>query len=131
MPPSLTEPRTERLLMRTRRAADREPFAAMNSDPEGMRYFPAPMTRAESDAFVDRIEGLFAVNGYGLWALEVVANGEFVGFTGLNPTPEGVPGSGGVEVGWRLAAGALSVELGLCERAGRAALEVAFGARGP
>ncbi|HUZ25474.1 MAG TPA: GNAT family N-acetyltransferase [Streptosporangiaceae bacterium] len=26
-----------------------------------------------------------------------------MGFTGLNPMPDGVPGTGGMEVGWRLA----------------------------
>lgn len=29
--------------------------------------------------------------------------GEFIGFTGLNALPEGVPGAGEQEVGWRLA----------------------------
>jgi RimJ/RimL family protein N-acetyltransferase len=125
--------RTERLLMRRWREDDREPFAAMNADPEVMRYFPAPLDRAASDAVVDRIEDLFGRQGFGLWALEVagpepastepadaeaastepastelastelVSRGEFIGFTGLNPMPPGVPGAGGLEVGWRLA----------------------------
>jgi RimJ/RimL family protein N-acetyltransferase len=110
--------RTERLVMRRWREDDREPFAAMNADPEVMRYFPAPLDRATSDALVDRIEDLFRRQGFGLWALEVagpelantelanteLANtGEFIGFTGLNPMPGGVPGAGGLEVGWRLA----------------------------
>ncbi|MGO9219723.1 MAG: GNAT family N-acetyltransferase [Streptosporangiaceae bacterium] len=48
--------RTERLVMRRWREVDREPFAAMNADPEVMRYFPAPLDRAASDAMVDRID---------------------------------------------------------------------------
>ena len=51
--------RTDRLIMRRWREADREPFAALNADPEVMRYFPAPLDRAASDAMVDRIEDLF------------------------------------------------------------------------
>ena len=43
------ELRTERLLMRRWRDADREPFAAMNADPEVMRYFPAVIAREDSD----------------------------------------------------------------------------------
>jgi hypothetical protein len=39
------EIRTERLLMR--RDSDRAPFAALNADPEVMRYFPALLDRAE------------------------------------------------------------------------------------
>jgi len=109
--------------MRRWREDDREPFAAMNADPEVMRYFPAPLDRAASDALVDRIEDLFGRQGFGLWALEVAgpepagpepagpesastepaSTGEFIGFTGLNPMPPGVPGAGGLEVGWRLA----------------------------
>jgi RimJ/RimL family protein N-acetyltransferase len=100
--------RTERLVMRRWREDDREPFAAMNADPEVMRYFPAPLDRATSDALVDRIEDLFRRQGFGLWALEVAGSelantGELIGFTGLNPMPGGVPGAGGLEVGWRLA----------------------------
>lgn len=126
--PSVVEPRAQRLVMRSWRRADREPFAAMNADPEVMRYFPALMTGAESDAFVDRIQDLFGVNGYGLWALEIAATGEFIGFTGLNAMPEEVPGSGGVEVGWRLTRSAWGH--GYATEAGRATLEVAFGPLG-
>jgi RimJ/RimL family protein N-acetyltransferase len=94
---------TDRLVMRRWRDSDREAFAAMNADPEVMRYFPAPLDRAASDALVDRIESRFDRDGYGLWALEVTATAQFIGFTGLNPMPDGVPGAGGTEVGWRLA----------------------------
>lgn len=89
--------------MRRWREDDRAPFAAMNADPEVMRYFPALLDRAASDALVDRIEDLFGRQGFGLWALELASTAEFIGFTGLNPMPPGVPGAGGLEVGWRLA----------------------------
>ncbi len=95
--------RTARLLMRRWRNSDREPFAALNADPEVMRYLPSPLDRAGSDRVVGRIEQRFEEQGFGLWALEVLSTGEFVGFTGLNPMPEGVPGTGDFEVGWRLA----------------------------
>ena len=116
--------RTDRLIMRRWREADREPFAALNADPEVMRYFPAPLDRAASDAMVDRIEDLFRRQGFGLWALEVSATGEFIGFTGLNPMPGGVPGAGGMEVGWRLARGAW--HQGYASEAAAAAAGVAF-----
>ncbi|MGH3750612.1 MAG: GNAT family N-acetyltransferase, partial [Micromonosporaceae bacterium] len=53
------EIRTARLLMRRWRDSDRAPFAAMNADPEVMRYFPAPRDRAESDRNVDLFEQRF------------------------------------------------------------------------
>lgn len=110
--------------MRRWREEDREPFAAMNADPEVMRYFPASLDRAASDALVDRIEDLFRRQGFGLWALEVSATGEFIGFTGLNPMPAGVPGAGGLEVGWRLARHAW--HQGYATEAASAAAGVAF-----
>jgi len=116
--------RTERLLMRRWLDADREPFAALNADPETMRYFPSTLDRAGSDTLVDRIEELFDLQGFGLWALEVTGTGEFIGFTGLNPMPAGVPGAGGMEVGWRLARH--SWHQGYATEAARATLAVAF-----
>ena len=116
--------RTARLAMRRWRDADRGPFAAMNADPEVMRYFPAPLGRAASDAFVDRAEALFERQGFGLWALEEAATGAFLGFTGLNPMPPGVPGAGGMEVGWRLARHAW--HQGFATEAAAAAVGVAF-----
>jgi RimJ/RimL family protein N-acetyltransferase len=116
------EIRTDRLLMRRWRDSDREPFAALNADPEVMRYFPAVLTREESDRLVERIESRFEEHGFGLWALELLATGEFIGFTGLNPMPVGVPGEGGQEVGWRLARHAW--HHGYATEAARAAVQV-------
>jgi RimJ/RimL family protein N-acetyltransferase len=116
--------RTERLLLRRWRESDREPFAALNGDPQTMVFFPATLTRAESDALVDRAEARFEASGYGLWALEVRETGQFIGFTGLAPMPDDVPGAGGTEIGWRLARAAW--HHGYATEAARAALGVAF-----
>ena len=110
--------------MRRWRETDREPFAAMNADPTVMEFFPAPLDRAASDAYVDRIEERFQRQGFGLWALEVAGTPEFIGFTGLNPMPDGVPGAGGMEVGWRLAQRAW--HQGYATEAAAAAADVAF-----
>jgi RimJ/RimL family protein N-acetyltransferase len=88
------------LILRQWREEDREPFAALNADPEVMRYFPAPMTREASDAMVDWASGLIEERGWGLWAVEVDGVAPFVGFVGLN-VPRFMPDV--VEVGWRLA----------------------------
>lgn len=50
--------RTRRLLLRTWRQDDREPFAAINADPRVAEFLPAVLTRQESDAFLDRIDEL-------------------------------------------------------------------------
>ena len=116
---------TDRLVMRRWRQTDREPFAELNGDPETLAFFPATLSRAESDALVDRTEAGFEERGYGLWALEVAGTGEFIGFTGLAPMPADIPGGpGGTEIGWRLARNAW--HHGYATEAARAALGVAF-----
>jgi RimJ/RimL family protein N-acetyltransferase len=103
VPDSGPELRTERLLLRRWRETDREPFAALNADPEVMEHFPGPMAREESDTFVDRIETHFAEHGFGLWAVEVVSTGSFAGFVGLAVPRFQAHFTPAVEVGWRLA----------------------------
>lgn len=66
---------TERLLLRRWRNSDRVPFAALNGDPATLVYFPAALSRAESNAVIDRTEARFQSHGYGLRALEVRETG--------------------------------------------------------
>jgi RimJ/RimL family protein N-acetyltransferase len=93
--------RTERLLLRRWRPSDREPFAAMNADPEVTAYLQGVRTGEQSDAFVDRIERHWGEHGWGLWAVEVPGESPFIGYVGLWPAD--VVAAGAVEVGWRLA----------------------------
>jgi len=115
---------TDRLVLRGWTAPDRDAFAAMNVDPEVMRFFPAVQSRAESHAMVDRIQASFESDGCGLWALERRDDGAFVGFTGLLRVGDGLPVSGEVEVGWRLTRSAWGQ--GLATEAARAALRYGF-----
>ena len=115
---------TERLLLRRWRPGDRTPFAVLNADPEVMRHFPAPLTRRESDTFADLIEALMEADGWGLWALEVRATGDFVGFTGLARPRFEAPFTPAVEIGWRLARPAWG--RGYASEAARAAAAFAF-----
>jgi ribosomal-protein-alanine N-acetyltransferase len=99
----VAELRTPRLHLRTWREADREPFAALNADPEVMRHFPSMLTREQSDAMVDRVMARMAEDGFGLWAVEVVETGAFIGFVGLSRPRFEAHFTPAVEVGWRLA----------------------------
>jgi RimJ/RimL family protein N-acetyltransferase len=99
----LREVSTGRLLLRQWREADLEPFAELNADPEVMRYFPARLTREQSDNLARAITAYIDDRGWGLWAIEVVGGPGFIGFTGLNEPNFDARFMPAVEVGWRLA----------------------------
>jgi ribosomal-protein-alanine N-acetyltransferase len=67
-----------------------------------MEHFPDTLTRAESDQMISSLEGRFEQNGFGLWAVEVRASGEMIGFVGLNVPSFDARFMPAVEVGWRL-----------------------------
>lgn len=96
------ELRTERLLLRGWRPSDRAPFAALNGDPVAMEHFPRAMTREASDAFADHIAARLDQRGWGLWAVEVPGEADFIGFVGLNEATFPAAFTPAVEVGWRL-----------------------------
>jgi RimJ/RimL family protein N-acetyltransferase len=93
---------TPRLAFRNWRADHRPAFAAMNSDPEVMRYFPALQTADQSNATIDAWLAHFRDQGWGNWAVELLGTGEFIGFIGLNIPRRQLPFSPCIEVGWRL-----------------------------
>lgn len=118
------ELRTERLLLRRWRDADRAPFAALNADPRVMEHFPKVLTREESDACVARIESHFEKNGFGLWAVEVVGVAPFAGFVGLSVPTFETNFTPCVEIGWRLSAEYWGK--GIATEGARAALRFGF-----
>jgi RimJ/RimL family protein N-acetyltransferase len=115
---------TERLLLRQWKASDSAAFAALNADPGVMRYFPALLGRAESDSMAARCSQFIREHGWGLWAAEELASGDFIGFIGLHRTAADLPCAPCVEVGWRLAERFWG--RGLATEGARAALQFAF-----
>lgn len=97
------ELRTPRLLLRRWRESDRVPFAVLNADPVVVEYFPAILSRRQSDALMDRAGAHFVEHGFGLWAVELAAHGTFIGFVGLSSVGFEAHFTPAVEVGWRLA----------------------------
>src|SRR4051812_37047407 len=90
----------EQITLRQWRDSDLEPYAAMNSDPEVMRYFPSPLSREQSEVSLVRQRALIDQRGWGLWALDV--DGGFAGFIGLAIPSFEASFMPCVEVGWRL-----------------------------
>ncbi len=61
---------TSRLRLRQWREGDYPEFAAMNADPAVMVFYPAVLSRAESDAMADKLCNLIATRGWGFWAVD-------------------------------------------------------------
>ena len=109
------------MILRPWRDADREPFARMNGDPRVMEFFPACLSRTESDALMDRAQAHLEKHGFTFFAAELRSSGDFIGFVGLAFEPNFVKG---VEIGWRLAAEYWNQ--GLATEGARAALRFGF-----
>jgi RimJ/RimL family protein N-acetyltransferase len=112
----------EQVILRQWRDADLEPYAAMNADPEVMRYFPARPTLDQTRASMLRQREFIAARGWGLWAVEV--EGEFAGFTGLSVPSFHAAFTPCVEVGWRFRRAYWG--RGIAHRAARQALDYGF-----
>jgi len=105
LPSSLdaTSLETSRLLLRRWRSEDLDGFAAVNAQPEVMRYIHDGriLDRAATAERLAAYQRHWDEQGFGLYAVEIKQTGELAGFTGLAvPTflPEIMPA---VEIGWR------------------------------
>lgn len=116
---------TPRLRLRRWRQEDRAPYAAMNADPDVMEFMPGLMSHAESDALVDRIIAHFDAHGFGLWAVERLDTGAFIGHVGLVRVPFEAHFTPAVEIGWRIAREHWGQ--GFATEAAASALDFAFG----
>ncbi|MEV4377870.1 GNAT family N-acetyltransferase [Streptosporangium sp. NPDC049644] len=97
---------TERLLLRGSNEDDIDPLAAMNADPEVMRYIGdgavLPSDRDRTAAGIARAQREWEERGFGMLSVVVRETGQFAGWVALTePTflPEILPA---VEIGWRL-----------------------------
>jgi RimJ/RimL family protein N-acetyltransferase len=93
---------TERLVLRSWRADDLEPFHAINADPEVMATLGPVMSRDEVAALIARMEEIEGRAGHCFWALERRSDASLIGWCGAIPGTVG-PIAGKPEIGWRMA----------------------------
>lgn len=93
---------TGRLILRSWKAADLEPFTELNSNENVMKYFPAPLSVGESHVLAERIMSELNETGFGLYAVEIKKTGEFIGYVGFHRFTFDVPFSPNWEIGWRI-----------------------------
>ena len=91
---------TERIRLRRYRESDFENHYRLCADPNLMRYLIGgkPMSRLEAWRHMAFLVGHWELRGYGYFAAEEKASGQFIGRLGFT-NPEGWPG---FEVGWTL-----------------------------
>jgi len=119
---------TPRLGLRRWMTADIPPFARMNQDPAVREYFPNLMTYDESAASVRLIERHFDEYCYGLYAIDLLSTGEFIGFCGFSHPGFDAWFTPCVEIGWRLRKEAWG--RGYATEAAQACLSQGFGTLG-
>src|SRR5918995_6017300 len=113
---------TERLPLRPYLLEDLDDLHAMFSDPEHMRWWPAPFDRETTRAWLERqLEG-YRRRGFALWIVEERATGAFLGTAG--PTLQLVEEVDEVEIGWHTRPGRKGE--GIAPEAGAAARDWAF-----
>lgn len=93
---------TSRLLIRDWIETDLEPFKLLNADVQVMQYFPKTLTHDETDIFYEMIQAEFRKHGFGLYAIEVKDNKEFIGFIGFHLATFNADFTPCREIGWRL-----------------------------
>jgi RimJ/RimL family protein N-acetyltransferase len=94
---------TDRLLLRSWRDEDVDPFFRINSDPRVMATLGPVMTREGTVALIERVRGLEEKLGHTFWAVERRADNALIGWCGIVRGPENTPIAGLPEIGWRLA----------------------------
>ena len=106
--------------------ADIDDYAALCADTEVMQHLGdrGPLSREDAWRQLAMFAGHWTLRGYGMWAVEELASGAFVGRVGLH-YPEGWPEP---ELGWALARH--NWGRGYAFEAATAALHIAFATLG-
>ena len=100
LPMAIPRLETARLILREWQEGDFDAYARLCADPEVMRYLGGrTFSVLEAWRHMAYLVGHWALRGFGHWAVEEKATGQFVGRLGFQE-PQGWPG---FEVGWTLA----------------------------
>ena len=91
---------SDRLRLRPMNPDDIDEMAHLLGDAEVMAFYPRPKSRQEGENWIQRNIDSYEQNDFGLWVIELLATGEFVGECGL--TVQVVDGISEVELGYHV-----------------------------
>jgi len=74
---------TERLILREYEEADLDPLHRIFSDPETMKFYPAPFSLQKTRDWIKRNQERYRKDGFGLWAVCLKETNECIGDCGL------------------------------------------------
>ena len=75
---------TPRLILREYTWDDFDALYEIISDPETMRYYPAPFSEQRTRDWIKWCLGSYEKEGFGLWAIDLKETGEFIGDCGIS-----------------------------------------------
>lgn len=93
---------SERLGFRNWQPADIAQMAAINADADVMEFFPGTKTYEESEAFVKRMQQQLTDKGYCYFAVDTLAEPQFIGFIGISEPTFESSFTPCTDIGWRL-----------------------------
>lgn len=82
--------------------ADKLKMHLINSNPEVMKHFPTVLSKAQTNAFIDRMNVLFSRTGFCYFAVDRLDTNAFIGFIGLAEKDFEADFTPCVDIGWRL-----------------------------
>jgi [ribosomal protein S5]-alanine N-acetyltransferase len=91
---------TARMLLREFTPQDADALAQVLSDPETMRFYPAPYDRDGVEQWIERNRQRYRGDGAGLWAMELSKTHELIGDCGI--VLQEVAGERLYEIGYHL-----------------------------
>ncbi|UUV21302.1 GNAT family N-acetyltransferase [Paenimyroides aestuarii] len=93
---------SDRLGFRNWKSNDIDKLFKINSDREVMEFFPSLPTKAETILFIERMKDQFQEKGFCYFAVDKLANNEFIGFIGISEQTYKADFTPCVDIGWRI-----------------------------
>lgn len=93
---------TSRLGFRTWQSFDLDDFAAINADPEVMRFFQKPYSKEDTQAMMERMQLMYEDRGYCYFAVDHLESKELIGTIGLGWKTFDADFTPCVDIGWRI-----------------------------